>query len=67
LTRAAEGFDGLSARWEAALARLWLAEAQLATGMAGARESAQAAHDVFDALRSVRELEHARELLGRLR
>ncbi len=54
-------------RWEAALARLWLGEAQLAAGaLADARESAEAALDVFEALRSVQELEQARSVLARI-
>jgi class 3 adenylate cyclase len=66
LARAAFGFADLGARWEAALARLWLGEAQLEAGMPDARESAQAAHDVFEELRSLQELERARSLLGRI-
>ena len=66
LTRARDGFAVLGARWEAALARLWLGEAQLAADVPGARESAQAALDVFEELGSVQELEHARSLLSRI-
>lgn len=66
LTRARDGFAVLGARWEVALARLWLGEAELAADVPGARESAQAALDVFEELGSVREREHARSLLSRI-
>ena len=65
LTRAGDGFTGLGARWDAAVAKLWLAEAQLAAGAPAVRESAEDALSVFDELRSVRESEHARSLLSR--
>ena len=64
LTRARDGFAGLGARWEEALSALWLAEAQRARGSPAARASAEAALAVFEELRSVRELEHARALLA---
>ena len=66
LAHATEGFAGLGATWEAALARLWLGEARLAASIPGARESAEAALDVFEELRSVRESEQARSLLSRI-
>jgi tetratricopeptide (TPR) repeat protein len=65
LARARDGFASLGARWEAAVAELWLGEARLAAGMSGARESAEAGLKVFDELRSVREAEQARSLLNR--
>ena len=65
LTRARDGFTGLGARWDAAVAKLWLAEAQLAAGAPAMRESAEDALGVFDELRSVRESEQARSLLSR--
>ena len=65
LTRARDGFTVLGARWEVALADHWLGEAQFAADIPGARESAQAALDVFEALGSVCESEDARSLLGR--
>jgi class 3 adenylate cyclase len=67
LTRAREGFAGLGARWDEALAALWLGEAQLTLEATGeARSAARAAYAVFDELRSVRELEQARSLLDRI-
>ena len=68
LERARDGFAALGAGWEEALSSLWLAEALLARRDAPdeARASAVAAHETFDGLRSLRELEHARSLLARL-
>jgi class 3 adenylate cyclase len=66
LARARDGLAALSAPWESAVAELWLAEAQLALGRTDALESARAAHDLFEELRSVRELEQARALVERL-
>ena len=66
LTRARDGLAALGARWEAALAHLWLGEAQLAADVAGAHESARAALDVFEELGSAQELEQARSLLSRI-
>ena len=67
LARARGGFAALGAAWEAAVAELWLAEAQASTGaVTDARTSAEAAADVFERVRSVREAEHARSLLARL-
>jgi class 3 adenylate cyclase len=67
LRRAQAGFAGREARWEAALAQLWLGEALLVAGAhAEARESAQAADGMFEKLGSVREVEQARALLGRI-
>jgi class 3 adenylate cyclase len=65
LTRARDGFATLGARWEEALANLWLAEALRANGAdQESRAAAEAALTVFVELRSVRELEHARSLLS---
>jgi len=67
LARARDGFEALDARWEAALAKRWLGEAQLEAGASDdARASAEAALDVFEGLRSVRESEQARSLLSRI-
>jgi class 3 adenylate cyclase len=67
LGRARDGFAVLGARWEEALASLWLAEAQHALGSeSDPRQAAEAALGVFEELRSVRELEQARTLLGLL-
>ncbi|HET7745589.1 MAG TPA: adenylate/guanylate cyclase domain-containing protein [Gaiellaceae bacterium] len=67
LTRARDGFAVLGARWESALASLWVAEAQGAQGAESeARFAAETALGVFDELRSVRELGRARSLLSRL-
>jgi hypothetical protein len=47
------------------VASLWLAEAERAAGAESeARATAESALQVFDELRSVRELEHARALLS---
>jgi class 3 adenylate cyclase len=65
LTNARDGFASLGAIWEEALANLWLAEAFRADGAESeARTAAEAALAVFDELRSVRELDHARSLLS---
>ncbi len=67
LTRARDGFASRGARWEAAIADLWLAEALNADGAVDeSRASAEAALAVLAELRSVRELEQARSLLGRV-
>jgi hypothetical protein len=64
LTRARNGFAAIGARWEAALASLWLAEAFRAAGdESEAQLAADTALHVFVELGSVRELEHARSLL----
>jgi hypothetical protein len=66
LAHAGDGFVALGAPWEAAVAQVWLGEAQLAAGQAGdARRCATEAFEVFDELRSVRERELARSLLDR--
>jgi len=66
LARARDGFVALGAPWEAAVAQVWLGEAQLAAGQAGdACRCATEAFEVFDELRSVRERELARSLLDR--
>jgi tetratricopeptide (TPR) repeat protein len=65
LTRAAEGFASLEARWEEARTRLFLAEALLnARRIAEAREELEKAYPVFERLQSVRELARTRELLA---
>jgi hypothetical protein len=64
LARARDGFAANGARWEEALSSLWRAEAHRAAGNEeSARSAADAALQVFEELRSVRELEHARSLL----
>ena len=64
LTRSRDGFGSLGARWEAALAALWLAEALGATERTeDARSNAEAALVVFDELGSVLERDRARALL----
>jgi hypothetical protein len=64
LACARAGFAASGARWEAALASLWLAEAFRAAGDEGeAQLAAETALHVFVELGSVRELEHARSLL----
>ena len=66
LTSANVGFAARGARWEAAVAQLWLGEAQLAAGEADAAcRSTTEALGIFDELRSVRERELARSLLDR--
>jgi hypothetical protein len=67
LARARDGFAALQAVWEEAVAELWLAEAHVARDdVADARRAAEAAADVFDRVRSVRESEQARSLLSRI-
>jgi hypothetical protein len=64
LVRARDGFAAIGARWEEALASLWLAEACRAAGdESEAQLAAETALHVFAELGSVRELEHARSLL----
>lgn len=66
LTSAKVGFAAHGARWEAAVAQLWLGKAQLAAGEAdAASRSTTEALGIFDELRSVRERELARSLLDR--
>jgi len=68
LTRARRGFSERGARWEEAVSGVWLGEALRAAGDAsGALACAEAAFQVFEELRSVRELEHARTLRADLR
>jgi len=63
LRDAREGLDGLGARWEVARTDLWLAEELGRRGVTDeARERLAQAERVFDELRSVSELERAREL-----
>jgi hypothetical protein len=63
LRDAREGLDGLGARWEVARTDLWLAEALGQRGVTDeARERLARAQMVFDELRSIAELERAREL-----
>ena len=67
LTRARDGLASFGARWEAAVAGLWLAEALAHAGAgAEARRAVEAALAVFEELRSVRELDEARALVGLL-
>ena len=64
LVRARDGFAALGARWEEAVANLWLATANRVDGVeVDARTAAGSGLDVFAELHSVRELEHARTLL----
>ena len=68
LAQARDGFASLGARWEEAVTSLWLAESLRAGGdEQGARAAAETALAVFDDLRSVRELEHARSFLSAVR
>jgi tetratricopeptide (TPR) repeat protein len=67
LTRAASTFEGLGSRWELARTRLDLAEASLETGKK--QDSAvllPQATQVFEELRSLREIKRAAELMDRL-
>jgi class 3 adenylate cyclase len=67
LLDAAEGFDRLEARWEAAVTRLDLASAEEALGHADeARSLVQSVVPFLDRLRSLRELIRAGEILGRV-
>jgi hypothetical protein len=66
LTRAADGFASLEARWEEARTRLMLAEALLGAGRPeDARGELDLAQPVFQQLTSVRELARDRELRAR--
>lgn len=63
LRTARDGFEGLGAAWEVARTDLWLAEELARRGVTDeARERLARAGMVFDELRSVEELERAREL-----
>jgi tetratricopeptide (TPR) repeat protein len=67
LTAARGTFLRLEARWEAACTNLSLAEAEIAAGDSSTAERlVREAIDVFEPLRSGRELQHAGELLARL-
>ncbi|MDP8955461.1 MAG: AAA family ATPase [Actinomycetota bacterium] len=67
LTSARATFLRLEARWEAACTNLSLAEAKLAAGDAGIAEKlVREAVEVFEAVRSGRELQQAGQLLSRL-
>jgi class 3 adenylate cyclase/tetratricopeptide (TPR) repeat protein len=67
LRRAADGFAGAGARWEAALTRLSLGEALARAGeRIAAQREVDVAVEVFRELRSMRELRQAQDLLGRL-
>jgi class 3 adenylate cyclase len=66
LTRCRDGFAALGAPWEEALANVWLAESYRVARDQEAAAAAEAALRVFDELRSVRELDHARTLLASL-
>jgi tetratricopeptide (TPR) repeat protein len=66
LREAADGFDDLGARWEASITRLELGLVVVQTGdTEGARALATDAYEMFERLRSVRELSLAGEMLGR--
>jgi Flp pilus assembly protein TadD len=68
LSRALEGFGGLSARWEAARTALDLAEALSTAGRSdAARDRLREAVPVFERLHSVRERAAAQDLAGRIR
>ena len=68
LTTARATFVRLEARWEAACTDLSLAEAEIAAGNAQIAEKlVREAVEVFEPLRSQRELQHAAELLARIR
>jgi class 3 adenylate cyclase len=63
LTRSGDAFRERGARWEGALADLWLAEALLEAGDGkGAATRLRAARVVFEELRSLPEVEEARRL-----
>jgi class 3 adenylate cyclase/tetratricopeptide (TPR) repeat protein len=67
LTRAASAFEGLGSRWELARTRLDLAEASLETGKKqDAAVLLAQATQVFEELRSLREIKRASELMARL-
>ncbi len=67
LRLAVEGFEELSAPWERALTDVDLARALAGTGdLDGARAALDEATSVFTELRSVRDLERAREVLAEL-
>jgi class 3 adenylate cyclase/tetratricopeptide (TPR) repeat protein len=64
LERAAVGFDGLEAEWEAAVTRLDLAGADVLLGRRDqARATASSALEVFERLDSLRERDRARRVL----
>ena len=65
LRRAADGFAGLDATWEAAVSRLDLAHTLLGADRSAAQLLARDAVQVFDRLGSARELSLAGDLLGR--
>ena len=65
LRRAADGFAGLDATWEAAVTRLDLAHTLLGADRSAAQLLARDAVQVFDRLGSARELKIAGELLAR--
>ncbi len=66
LSSAADGFGQLGAAWEQARTRLVQAEASIGAGSpAEARTALEEALTVFDRLRAVREIDHARELRRR--
>jgi len=61
------GFSNLQARWERACTDLWLADALLQVGRGDeARARLDEAIEVFEELRSLREIERSRELLAKL-
>ena len=67
LAAASTAFEGLGARWEKACTDLSLAEALVAGHRSDeARARLDAAIEVFEELRSLREIERSRELLAKL-
>jgi hypothetical protein len=67
LDRAASGFLGIEAAWEAAVTDVELADAMIRAGRTEeARERLGAAVPVLEGIDSVRELERARALLDQL-
>jgi hypothetical protein len=67
LSRSADGFAALGARWEEAWSRLLLAEVVAHSESGRAERELAAALPVFEQLRSVQETEHARALLALVR
>jgi len=67
LAAASTAFEGLGARWEKACTDLSLAEALIAADRRGeARERLHRASEVFEDLRSIREIQRSRELSAKL-
>jgi hypothetical protein len=66
LSRSADGFAALGARWEEAWSRLLLAEALAGVDNVAAERELRAALPVFDRLGSVQEAERARAALEQI-